>query len=263
MVGPAARWSACAVAIAAGLCGSDAPAHVADRAPVALRVVKVRLPATDAPRVKTRGSYPRVSGGSQDLAKVNASLRDEVRAAQSSYARLVRRYHGPPGTGDGTFATSPRVGLTSASSVVVSSLIELTELIPGGNADGQGWLAVTARVPSGERVGIEDLFADPAKGLAALADAARSRLLAANDCVKRSQDDPIVGDINRKGFAPTARHYRHFALTAGGLAVGFGLGDVAGISCGRVRVTVPYETLRPVLSGLGNQLVDGVRAPRR
>ena len=207
-------------ALLASACAATASARDA----VPLEVTTHRIPAIDAPRVKTRGTYPTVP---RRLDAVNAQLLAVVRAEERRYARSVRTYHGPPGTGD-----------------------------------GQQWLAVTVRVPSGKRVTIEELFAEPKKGLAALAEEARSRLVAANDCVKRSQDDPIVGDLNRKGFAPTARHYRHFALTAGGLAVGFDLGDVAGIPCGRVRVTVPYDPLRPLLSSLGNRLVDGVRAPK-
>jgi hypothetical protein len=268
-MGVATRWPVLALvagALAASGCGSDTPALAAESIPsssaVALRIARVRVPAIDVPRVRTRGSYPQVSGGSQDLAAVNSRLLDIVRAEQSRYAAHVRVDTGPPGTGDGTFTMSPRARLTSASSVVVSSLMELTEIVPGGNGDGLVWLAVTMRVPSGERVAVKDLFADPKEGLATLAKASRSRLVAANDCVKRSQEDPLVGDLNRKGFAPTMGHYRNFALTGGGLAVGFAIGDVAGIRCGRVHVTVPYSQLRALLSPLGKRLVDGVRAPR-
>jgi len=154
--------------------------------------------------------------------------------------------------------------LASASSVVVSALIPLTGLMPGGNAHGQGWLAVTLRSATGKPVAVEELFADPKSGLAVLAATVESQLVAENPCVKEAVEIPDYPDVPsyRSGFSPTPRHYRYFALTPRGLVVGFPIGQVAGGICNRVRTTVAYETLRPHLSALGLRLVDGVRPPR-
>ena len=95
-------------------------------------------------------------------------------------------------------------------------------------------------------------------GLAKLAAAARSRVLASNACVARGPRKLLA-----EGTRPTAENLAHFALTPAGLAVGFKAGQVAGQACGRVEATVPYATLAPSLGPLGKRLVAGVRAPRR
>jgi hypothetical protein len=247
-------------------CGAKAaePQRAAPRAsgqPVALRVTEAPTPEFAVPNYRTRGTYPQVAGGRTSLAAVNAALTDAVRSEQHAYARLVRenQQYFPPQGGPGLFATNfrARSSVISASSVVVSTLIPLTELFPSGN-DGEGWLSATVRVPSGERVSIGDLFSDRARGLRALAAEVRTRLLAGNSCIRRSVDDlPMWAD----GFAATTTNYRYFALTAVGLVVGFPVAQVGFPPCNRVRATVPYATLRAVLSPLAKRLVAGVRRP--
>lgn len=113
------------------------------------------------------------------------------------------------------------------------------------------------QVATGSRIGIGDLFARPAEGLRALAATVRRQLLSSNGCVRGSQDT-----YTREGFHPTPGHYRRFALTPSGLAVGFDIGYVAGVWCGRLVTVVPYSTVRPHLSELGQELVACVRPPR-
>jgi hypothetical protein len=151
--------------------------------------------------------------------------------------------------------------LISASTIVVSALIPTLELFPGGN-DGQGFLSLTVRVPSGSPVAIGDLFEQHSHGLRVLAEAFRKRVVATNSCVARDLRSPVAGDLDSRGFAPTASNYRHFALTSRGVAVGFPLGQIAAPVCNSVEATVPYSVLRPYLSELGKELIAGVRAPR-
>jgi hypothetical protein len=254
-----------AVTLAVGACGTEAQRLDVTAAPArpavspaaeALRVELMRTPSVDAAGVETRGRYVQVAGGSQPLERANAELRELIERAQARYAEDART-NGLPSLGGGLFWTDPQVGLISASAVVVSALIPLYEILPGGNADGQGWLALTLPTATGEPVGIEELFADPPAGLAAVARLAEEQLPAENECVKRYADMPIY----RAGFAPKVEHYETFALTPSGLTLGFPIEQVASLVCGRVSTTVLYDALRPHLSPLGERLVDGVRAP--
>jgi hypothetical protein len=132
---------------------------------------------------------------------------------------------------------------------VVSALLPAQELYPCGN-DGNGWVSVTVRVPSGEPVTLGQLFQDPSGGPNALAVgffhavAPDWRLTC------------VVKDLPR--YQPTLRNYRYFALTPRGLALGFWQEP----ACNRIEGIVPYRALRPYLSSLGKMLVAGVRTPR-
>ena len=262
------------MALAAAACGSGTSASpggaggsAASVSPLA--VSESPTPPVRLPNYRTSGTYPRVSGGQVRLEAVNAALRDAVLRAQRAYAAFVRREYmrsqpklfRPGYRYSGTYRTSPRRNLISASTVVVSALVPLLEVLPGGTG-GETWLSVTVRVPSGAPVGIRGLFSQPARGLRALAAAVRRKVLATNSCIRASNRGPGRA-INARGFAPTARNYRYFALTATGFAVGFAIDQVGGSSCGRAEATVPYSVVRPYLNSLGRRLVAGVRRPRR
>jgi hypothetical protein len=149
----------------------------------------------------------------------------------------------------------------SASTTVASALIGVRRVLPGGTGGGT-WLSVTVEVSTGARVGVRDLFSEPARGLGALAEAARRNLVSTNPCIRASVNAPRVGPIYARGFAPTVGNYQHFALTPRGLLVGFFQEQVGGASCSSVQTTVVYAVLRPHLSRLGKRLVAGVRRPR-
>jgi hypothetical protein len=121
--------------------------------PVALRVTEVPTPKLAVPKYETRGTYPQVTDGRTPLAAVNAGITAAVRSEQRRYARIVRKQQKnfPPLDDPGVFVTNFRSGVTSASSVVVSTLIPLTRRFPSGTG-GQTWLSATIRVPSGKRV---------------------------------------------------------------------------------------------------------------
>jgi hypothetical protein len=141
---------------------------------------------------------------------------------------------------------------------VVSALIPLTERFPGGN-EGQTWLAVTVRAPSGAPVSIGQLFEDGARALRALAATVRTQLVAGNSCIRQSLEDlPALA----QGFAPTSANYHDFALTPKGLVVGLRTSQVGFPTCNRVSTTVPYATLRAELSPLAKRLIAGLRQPR-
>jgi hypothetical protein len=232
--------------------------------PVALRVTEAPTPKLAVPNYRTRGTYPQVAGGRTSLAAVNAALTDVVRSEQRRYARIARQnqenFPPPPQSGPGLFATNfrARSSVISASSVVVSTLIPLTRLLPSGN-DGDTWLSATIRVPSGTAVSVGDLFAVRSRGLRALAAAVRGQVIASNSCVKQSIDDlPMLA----RGFAPTRSNYQYFALTARGMVIGLTQAQVSFPPCNRVRTTVPYSKLRANLSPLAKKLIAGVRPPR-
>jgi hypothetical protein len=121
---------------------------------------------------------------------------------------------------------------------------------------------MTVLVPSGARVSIRELFAPRSHGLNALAKAVKASVVANDKCIRQSLRDRVIGRDSARGFAPTARNYRYYALAVNGLIVGFPVGHVGAYQCGRIETTVPYRVLRLYLSKLGRQLVAGVRRPR-
>lgn len=201
-------------------------------------------------RYDTRGKYPRVRDGSVDLEAVNAALRKAVVDDQRAYAPYARRQKPRVAYSEhGVYRTAVDRKLVSASTVVVSVLMLATrELFPGQHG-GDAWLGVTVRVPSGARVRITDVFANPQRGLRVLATAATA-------FIRRTEAAPCIRAY-AVVYRPTAENYRAFALTPTGLAVGFP--EVG--ACYRLVATVPYATLRSHLSPLGARLVDGVRVP--
>jgi hypothetical protein len=137
----------------------------------------------------------------------------------------------------------------SASTVVVSALLPLTEEVFPGQNGGDTWLGVTVRVPSGVRVKVTDLFSDSRQGLRVLARASVDALRGdARVCVR---EYPFLS-------RPTVKNYSTFALTPSGLAVGF----PEHAACYRLAATVPCAALRPYLSKLGVALTTAVRAAR-
>jgi hypothetical protein len=255
-------------AFTGGSRGGPRVAVVGSNKVFALSVSNVSTPPFQMRNYRTSGTYPQVFRTDMDLKAVNTAIRDGVLAAQRSYARLVRPMEAkmpqlfrPSYPYSGVYATSPRLRLISASTVVVSALIPLRRVLPGGNG-GATWIAVTVQVPSGSAIGIRELFAQPSRGLAALADAVRTRVLSSNNCIRASVQNPVVGALNARGFNPTVSNYQYFALTTRGLAIGLPAGQVSSASCNRVETTVPYALLRPYLSKLARNLISGVRRPQ-
>jgi hypothetical protein len=215
-----------------------------------LRLAVAPTPPLPVRRYDTGGKYPQVRDGTADLEAVNAALRKAVVDDQRTYAPYARRQKPRIAYSEhGVYRTAVDRKLISASTVVVSVLMPATrELFPGQHG-GDAWLGITVRVPSGARVRITDVFANPERGLRVLATAARG-------FIQRTEAAPCV-HAYAVVYGPTAENYRAFALTPTGLAVGFP--EVG--ACYRLVATVPYATLRSYLSPLGARLVDGVRVP--
>lgn len=232
-----------------------------------LRVTSVPIPKVGLPNYETSGSYPQVSGGNGvDVTAVNAALRDEVLRDQEEYRRADRKAYGTeldnnPGPGHYQMNFTP--SLTSASTLVVSTMYPSLELYPGGN-DGAGWMYLTAAVPSGSPFELVDLLSSPSTGLQVIAGYVTQTVVATHPCVARSYNDTgpsgsVTAQATRRGFAPTAENYRHFALTPQGLDIGLDQGQVGTESCSTIRVTVPWSLVRPQLNATGLRLVDGLR----
>ena len=233
-------------------CGSGRDRDAARSTTVAaLTVVEARTPPLRVPRFDTSGTYPQVTGASIDLRAVNAALRGAVLADQRAYARYARKEK-PHDVYRARGVYRPAVDrrYVSASTAVVSALMPLTrELFPGQH-EGDGWLAMTVRVPSGRPVTISDLFKNPGRGLRALAAAwkAKIRRTLGRACLR----------IYPGQYRPTVANYGAFALRPSGIAVGSW--EIA--ACYRLVATVPYRRLRPYLSEFGAALIAGVRPPR-
>jgi hypothetical protein len=217
----------------------------------ALTVVEARTPPLQVPQFDTSGTYPQVTGAGIDLQAVNAALRAAVLADQRAYAPYARKEKPHVVYRErGVYRTAVDRRYVSASTAVVSVLMPLTrELFPGQH-EGDGWLAMTVRVPSGQPVTISDLFKNPGRGLRALAGAwkAKIRRTPRRACLR----------IYPRQYRPTVANYRAFALTPSGIAVGSR--EVA--ACYRLIATVPYALIRPYLSEFGTALIASVRRPR-
>src|SRR5438045_439270 len=76
-------------------CGSGtkhlSPPSLVENAVSPLRVVREPLPKLRLPHFETRGSYPRIVGGSGSLRKVNATLRSLVRDEQHRFAAFAKK----------------------------------------------------------------------------------------------------------------------------------------------------------------------------
>jgi hypothetical protein len=254
------------VASSVALIGVTRGAAASSASTSPLKVRFQRTPTFTVPHYRTVGKYPQLSGGPQlDLRRVNRELRQLVLHEEQWYARVARleEVQAPDSIRlgyKGLFATPPNGRWMSASTGLVSVLLRLDEIFPGGH-DAGSWLALTMRVPSGLRVVLGDLFARAAAGYRALAGAVRKRLVATNQCLRESvaRGNPGGAPAYATGFAPTAANYRHFALISGGLAIGFPAGQVASVVCNAIVTVVPYAVLDRYWSALGRTTIAAVR----
>jgi len=221
---------------------------------VPLAVSRAPTPRLRVPRYDTSGSIPQVTGSRTDLRRVNAALREAVLRDQRAYTPSARSSAKNAGRGcRGVYRLAVDRSLLSASSAVVSALLPATKLYPCGN-EGQGWVSMTVRVPSGRQVRLAQLFRDPeGEGLFKLG-VAWFRVVAR----ERSWHLECVV-VHLRHYEPTLQNYRYFSLTPRGLALAFWQEP----ACSRVEAIVPYRTLRPYLSRLGKELIAGIRRPRR
>jgi len=225
-----------------------------------LLVVPRPTPPLRVPHYRTRGTYPQVSGRGLDLRRVNAALRHSLLSEQKRYARVALAEEARSSDPirlryKGRFQTSTVARLISANTVGVSALIPLDEIFPGGHEAGY-WLSLTLLVPSGTRLRLPDLFTNRSVTLRAIAAAAQRTLVRKNSCVRLSlARDPLL----KRGFAPTIKNYRHFALTTRGLMIGFPIGQVASGVCNRVEATVPYAAFRSGLNRPAKDLIATIR----
>jgi len=186
----------------------------------------------------TSGAYPNVRAGSKGAARTNIALRRAVVTDQRRYAPSARRHNVPNGAG--IYETGIDQGLTSASTVVVSTLIPALKLYPGGN-DGQTWISATVNVRSGRAISLRQLLANPPLALPVLARDWKARL-------RHTALWPYVAE-DTASYTPSFAHYRYFALTPTGLAFGFRQ-EPAG---SRFAAVIPYRFVHPYLSPLGKR----------
>jgi len=236
------------------------------------QVVPLPIATLNTPHIRIHGMhasgrYIQVPRPGRPFTIMNAALRaavldDERRFVASdplSAKDLADRLPRPSGWGF-TYRLVPNPRLISASTEVVSALIPALTLFPGGN-DGETWFSVNLRVRTATPIRITDLFADPSRGLKALAAAVRKRLVATDPAVRNALSDPELGASFAHGLLPRRENYQHFALTDHGLTIGFDNSRITWPAAGRRETTVPYSAIRPYLSRLGQELIQGVRRP--
>jgi len=123
-------------------------------------------------------------------------------------------------------------------------------LFPGGT-EGGVFVSGTVLVPSGRRIGLMQLFVDPARALPVLASEFKKAF------ARQGRERGGCVKWVPKALEPTAHNYRHFALLPTALAIGVtGYGN-----CMQLVATVPYAELRPHFSDLARILIDAVRRP--
>lgn len=240
--------SAAAVSVTASLGASLSGAAAAPVVP--LTVVPAHTPLLPVRGYDTSGSYPQVRGEA-GLKTVDAALRRELLTDQRRYASEAGKdQQGRPPNSRGVYSTAIDRRYLSASSVVVSALLPATREAFPGQHGGDGWLGMTVQAPSGRVVAITDLFANPSRGIRALAAAwkARIRQTSARPCLR----------VYAVAYTATAEHYRAFALTHDGIAVGSAEIE----ACYRLVATVRYAALHRYFSRLGSKLIAGVREAR-
>lgn len=212
-----------------------------------LTLVSAAIPCFPVRNYLTSGAIPNVRAHSKRATRANIALRLAVVTDQRTYAPAARRHELP--NGPGIYETAVNQGLTSASTVVVSTLIPTLKLYPGGR-DGQTWISATVDVRSGRAVSLRELLANPPLALPVLARAWKARL-------RHTTLWPYVAE-DTASYTPSFAHYRYFALTPSGLAFGFRQ-EPGGT---RFAAVIPYPLVHPYLSRLGRRLVAGVRPPR-
>ena len=253
----------------------------------ALEVVQARTPPLPVPQYRyvTSGTYPQVSGGDRSLSAVNAAITKAMVDHQRDYVRdgiyrtYGRHYKGFENSASpGIFTTGPRTmassilsrptkrakasqpKLISASTTVVSALVPVLELYPGGN-DGSVWMGFTVRAPGGSPVYLRDILKRPKQAIPAIGVIARSRLAHTDKGVHGELNSKMDREFVVRSFAPRAKHGVRWALTPTGFAIGYPVGSVSAVPSGRIAVTIPYWRLGPYLSGQGRELIAGVRWP--
>jgi hypothetical protein len=210
---------------------------------------------------QTQGGYPQVYGAG-GLSAVNAALARAFSSVEEqtrqSFASLAQQENFSQADGPGLYATDPQQGVLYADHTVVSVLVPLDALPPGGTS-GETWISATVLVPSGRAVQISDLFAHPSEAMAALRTLLAKSLIASSACLVQSlgQVDGNASSL-ASGLQPTPAAFAHFALTPYGLTVGFPQGMLTDDACGNISATVTWSQLRPMLSAFGVGIEKGV-----
>jgi len=217
-----------------------------------LLVRNERIPIFKVYHYRASGVYPQVTHARMNLGKTNRALRRAIQNDQRAYAPSARKETSFNKVYYGEYSTSLDRRLMSASTVVVSVLMPVLRLFPDG-IEGKGWLSVTVDVASGKTVSIEELFTDSVLGVRILAGAWITK---ARSGQKDMWEHCIKPRLSTH-YKPDDEHFRYFALTPRGVAVGFRQEP----ACHRAIEVVPYAIISPYLSTLGRKLVAGVRSP--
>jgi len=159
-----------------------------------------------------------------------------------------------PFAGGGEFTINPVRSLISASSVLVSALLPVTESRPHGTSSPY-WLSVTIEVSRPQStVSLSDVIT--ASGFGLVARSLRARL----------EGDKRVEQCGSSALssatAPRATSFRQFALVPAGLAVGFPSSPGGPLyECGNFYIIIPRSELAGVMSPAGKALARAASEP--
>ena len=202
----------------------------------------------------TDGDYVQVSG-MNGLEAVNAVLKNLiVQDQQNDQTTNLDYINQCRISQECSYASGSSLGqlFLSLSSSVVSVLIPTS--VNYGGVSNESWVSATLSTQNAQPITFADLFSDTSQALTGISDAARSELLATNNCVAT---DPSA--LNQ-GLDPTnPSNFKHFALSPSGLTIGFDRYQLGIGACGGPSVTIPWSQLQSYLSPYGSRIVSLLR----
>ena len=129
---------------------------------------------------------------------------------------------------------------TAARGRLVS--VRLHTMVYTGGAHPNNWPETWVfDMATGQRLGLEDVFADPVQALTDIAPLVRADL-------RRTLGRMALDDMLAPGTTPTAKNYEDFVLTDQGITFLFAPYQVAPYAAGEQAVALPYKKLAPLLS---------------
>ncbi len=240
-----------------------------------INVTLAGLPAVPVVNVDTLGNSITYGDSFTYNDSVNAALLDAIWADEQSfgdeYSQSVKMGFNPsPIYGVGVpvpvpaeYGVYPILRLISASNKVVSALLPVFDFFPRGAYD-ESWISVTVEVPSGTVVSLPQLFINPDKGLAEVEALVKKEIFTGSSfddkwIRSRFSIRDYVSQLNQA--LSQTQNYQHWALTAGGLAIGFDPEATPDDPSKRLDFTISYAKLSQYLNEFGNLIVSEIRMP--
>ncbi len=229
-------------------------------------LVLAAIPRLGVAHYRTEGVYPTLGPGAPDAAFVSRAMEQVIRHDQRAFRR--RAFADVSSTSGslarscpGRYSITPDLSLVGSSRRIFSVLLPVDRRLICGN-DGEDWIAVNLDLESKSKISISQLIGDDGDALRSFASSVRRQLVTGNSCVRASWKVPRARLSYFRVLTPRLENFRSFSLTPRDVAVGFPVGSVAGIPCGRVRALVPYTEIIGILSRYGREATEAVTSVR-